>query len=149
MKVTYELHALAKGRWNIDRVYDGSQKEAAIAHARHLYAEPDITGVKVICETYNEETNQASEVVVFTAIPGDCNAKPEPRKPVRKPTRKPARKPARQPKQTGGIARHQPKRKKKPPSPTAVAALSFALIAAVVVLGFALTRGAEILGALG
>jgi hypothetical protein len=141
MKVTYELHVLAKGRWNIDRVYDGTQKQEAIEHARYLYAEPHITGVKVVCETYNENINQASEVVVFTAVPREPQAKPKPQKPVHKP--------ARQPKQTGAIAGHQPKRKKKPPSTAAVAGLSFALVAAVVVLGFALTRGAEIISALG
>lgn len=145
MRITYELHALIKGNWNIDRVYDGASKEEALAHARHLYAEPHIAGVKVVCETYNEETNQSSEVVIYDTTR-------ESGKPVEvkksKPAAAPAPKPAAQEPQ-GGIARPQPKQPaKKPMSTFGLATLSVVLITAVAVLVIAVSRGAEVLGSL-
>ena len=65
MQVTYELHAQSKGRWSIERTWTGDSKETALDHARHLYAEPHISGVKVVCEKYNPETNESSETVVY------------------------------------------------------------------------------------
>ncbi len=65
MKISYELHAQVKNRWNIERVYPGSDKEKALEDAKHLNREPHIQAVKLICETYNEVENTSSEVVVF------------------------------------------------------------------------------------
>jgi len=145
MRVSYELHTLSKGSWNIDRVYDGGSKEEALTHARQLYTEPHITGVKVVCETYNEDTNQSSEVVLFDTTreagkPVEVK-KPAPAAP--QPTAPAAAEPQ------GGVARPSPKTPaKKPMSTFGLAALSVVLITAVAVLVIAVSRGAEVLGSL-
>lgn len=146
MRISYELHAQSKGMWNIERVYDGGSKEEALTHARHLYAEPQVSGVKVVCETYNEETNQSSEVVIYDTTR-------ESGKPVEVKKAQPAAaastaKPAAQEPQ-GGIARPQAKKPaKKPMSTFGLAALSIVLITAVAVLAIAVTRGAEVIRSL-
>ena len=65
MKVSYELHAQSRDRWNIERVYQGHQKEDALEDARQLNAEAHIQAVKLFRETYNEAENSSSEVVIF------------------------------------------------------------------------------------
>lgn len=145
MKVTYELHALSKGEWNIDRVFDGASKEQALKDARLLYREPHITGVKVICETYNEDTNQSSEVVLYDTT-RESGKPVEVKKPKPAPA-KPAAAPAAKPQ--GGVARPAPqKAAKKPMSTTSLVALSVVLVAAVAVLMVVLSRGAEVLSSL-
>jgi hypothetical protein len=144
MQVSYELHALSKGSWNIERVYNGASKEEALKDARHLYGEPHVTGVKVVCETYNEDTNQSSEAVIY-------NTTRESGKPVEVKKPAPAQTPAAGPEATemqGGVARAQPAPAKKPLSTFGLAALSVVLIMAIAVLVIAVTRGAEMLSSL-
>ncbi len=145
MKVTYELHALSKGDWNIDRVYDGASKEEALKDARLLYREPHITGVKVICETYNEDTNQSSEVVLYDTT-RESGKPVELKKPKPAPAKAPAPAAA---KPQGGIARQQNAQSaKKPMSTFSLAALGVVLITAVAVLMVIVSRGAEVLSSL-
>lgn len=143
MKVSYELHALSKGKWNIDRVYDGASKEEALTHARALYAEPHISGVKLVCETYNETTNQSSEVVIYDTT-REAGKPVDVKKPAPAQSATPG---AEAP--TGGIARPQTKKASpKPMSTFGLAALSVVLITAIAVLVIAVSRGAEVLNSL-
>ena len=144
MQVSYELHTLSRGSWNIARVFDGASKEEALKEARHLYGEPHVTGVKVVCEKYNEDTNQSSEVVVYDTT--RASGKPVE---VKKPA--PARTQAAAPKAgvpQGSTPRAQPRPAKKPMSIFGLAALSVVLITAVAVLVIAVSRGADMLGSL-
>ena len=144
MQVSYELHALSKGNWNIQRVYDGASKDEALKDARHLYGEPHISGVKVVRETYNEDTNQSSETVIYdtTREAGKPVESKKPKPAQSQPAAKKDENPA------GGIARSQPKPAKKPMSAFGLAALSVVLIVAVAVLAIVVTRGADMIGSL-
>jgi len=145
MKVSYELHALSKGEWNIERVYDGASRDVAMKDARELYAEPQVTGVKVICETYNEETNQSSEVVLYDTT-RETGRPVDTKKP--KPAPQPAAAPAAAAPQ-GGVARSKtPAPAKKPMSTFGLAALSVVLITALAVLVIVVSRGADVIGTL-
>ena len=155
MQVTYELHAQSKGRWSIERTWTGGSKETALDHARHLYAEPHISGVKVVCEKYNSrkprgpptdpETNESSETVVYDTtkkIGEKVKLKQQP---------KAAR-------ATNGSAASQATARgakgkakaaaKKPPSITSIAVLSVIMVTAIGALVVALSRGAEVFGSL-
>lgn len=126
MKITYEVHALSKGRWNIESMYKGNQREQAVEDAKRLNREPHIEAVKVVCETYNEQTNQSSEVVIFdTARPQDD----KPRRPPPKPRPDKGNKQSDVPL----TVRHQ-KKKKSGMSGTTTALLVVALIVALGVL---------------
>ena len=145
MQVTYELHAQSKGRWSIERTWTGDSKETALDHARHLYAEPHISGIKVVCEKYNPETNESSETVVYDTtkkIGEKVKLKQQP---------KAAR-------ATNGSAASQATARgtkgkakaaaKKPPSTTSIAVLSVIMVTAIGALVVALSRGAEVFGSL-
>ena len=145
MQVNYELHAQSKGQWSIARTWTGGTKETALDHARHLYAEPHISGAKVVCEKYNPETNESSETVVYDttkAIGQKVKLKQQPKA-------APA---------TSGSAASQARARgakgkakaaaKKPPSMTSIAVLSVIMVAAIGALVVALSRGAEVLGSL-
>ncbi len=145
MRISYELHALSKGSWNIERVYNGASKEEALKDAHHYYGEPHITGVKVVCETYNEDTNQSSEVVIYDTT-RDSGKPVDVKK--SKPTSARAADPAAAEPQ-GGIARpERANSAKKPLSTFRLAALSVVLITAVAVLVIVVSRGAEVLSSL-
>lgn len=86
MKITYEVHALSRGRWNIEAMYKGNQRETAVEDAKRLNRESHIEAVKVVCETYNEQTNQSSEVVIFdTAKPAKEDRPQRPKMAQKKP----------------------------------------------------------------
>ena len=138
MRMTYEVHTLVKGRWNIEGTYRGNQREEALEDAKRLNRESFITGVKVICETYNEQTNQSSEVVIFDTT-----------KPAREPARKPPPKPAAEAEKTEDmpLVRHQQKAPAKR-SPLVTATLVLALLAALAVFLLLATYGEEIMRAL-
>ena len=141
MQVTYELHVLTKNRWTIEQTYPSDQKQRALDHARELYVEPHVTAVKVISESYDEATNESRESTIFEAAPGprkgSAAARQRPPRPAAAPQPAPAQRVAARP-------------KAPPPMSTfKLAAMLLALIAAVVVLGFVVMRGSEMLSALG
>ncbi|MDP6952851.1 MAG: hypothetical protein QGF53_08835 [Alphaproteobacteria bacterium] len=146
MKVTYELHVKSKDRWTIDQTFPGDAKEEAIDYAKRQYAEPHVSAVKVIAETYNEQTNQSSEVTVFEAAPGPRPGA-EPAKPKRQ-AASPKAKPAKPAAGQGGVARPQ---KKAPEgmSTTKLAVLAVGGLALAAVLGVVVMRGAETLSGMG
>jgi hypothetical protein len=145
MRVTYELHVQTKDRWTIDQTFPGDAKNEAIEYAKRQNAEPHVSAVKVIAETYNEQTNQSSEVIVFDTTPGPRPGTAPAKKgaPASKPKAK-AAKPAPQ----GGVARQQ---KKAPDgmSTTKLAILAVGGLALAAVVGIVIMRGAETLSGLG
>ncbi len=145
MKVTYELHVKTKDRWTIDQTFPGDAKNEAIDYAKRQYGEPHVSAVKVIAETYNEQTNQSSEVTVFDTTPG---AAPEPAKPA-KPAARPKAKAAKPAAAQGGVARAQKKPAPKGMSTTKLAVLAVGGLALAAVIGVVIMRGAETLSGLG
>lgn len=143
MNVSYELHALSKNRWNIERLYEGQQKEEALVDARLLDAERHIQAVKLVRETYNESTNSYNEMVVFDTTKNKIEHEPAAAYVITRPT-KPEPKPA--PKTQGGIARHtKAKLNKRGPSPTVLALVGVATVLVLVGLWFVLANGADLL----
>ena len=131
MKVSYELHAQAKDRWNIERVYEGHQKEDALEDARQLNAEPHIQAVKLFRETYNESENSSSEVVIFDTTKDRTEPEPAAAFVITR-TKKPEPKPAPKP-QASVAPKTKVKRKPVGPSPTVLALVGGAAL--VVLLG--------------
>ena len=70
LNISYELHAQAKGRWSIVRVFDGASKDSALTEAHNLYAESLVTDVKVVRETYDPESNETSDMVIYDTTRG-------------------------------------------------------------------------------
>lgn len=141
MQISYELHSLVKGRWNIERTYKAHQKETALEDAKILNREQHISAVKLICETYNPQTNSSTEVVIFDTD-----------RPVREPAAPAApAKPAPPPpaKSAGpSPSRRKPAAKKKAPSMAGTVALAVILIVAVAVLAVVLGRGRDFMSGL-
>jgi hypothetical protein len=151
MQVSYELHAQSKGGWHIERVLSGGTKEAALDEARHLYAEPGITGVKVVCEKYNPETNDSSEMVVYDTTKGIGEKVEVKQQPAARPAAQASGQAAASRTTTGGAsasAKRKADAKKQGSSLTGIAVLSVIAVTAIAVLGILVTRGAEVLGSL-
>ena len=143
MKVSYELHAQAKDRWNIERVYKGHQKEDALEDARQLNAESHIQAVKLFRETYNESENISSEVVIFDTTKDRTEPEPAAAFVITRP-KKPEPKPA--PKPQVSVA---PKTKVKPiqigPSPTVLVLGGGAALVVLLGAWYLLANGAALL----
>jgi hypothetical protein len=153
MQVSYELHAQSKGGWHIERVLSGGTKEAALDEARHLYAEPGVTGVKVVCEKYNPETNDSSEMVVYDTTKGIGEKVEVKQQPAAQPAAQASGQAAASRTTTGGAsasasAKNRAAAKKQGSSLTGIAVLSVIAVTAIAVLGILVTRGAEVLGSL-
>ncbi len=61
--VSYEVYSLRKGHWNLDSVYDN--RSLALDEARNLFKRRYETGVKVVKEDYDEETNKAIPTTIY------------------------------------------------------------------------------------
>ncbi len=143
MKVSYELHAQSKDRWNIERVYQGHQKEEALEDARALNAESHIQAVKLFRETYNESENSSSEVVIFDTTKNKNEPEPAAAFIKSRPT-KPEPKPART--SQGGVARNtEAKPQLKGPSPTVLALVGGAALVVLLGAWYLLANGAALL----
>ncbi len=143
MKVSYELHAQSKDRWNIERVYQGHQKEEALEDARALNAESHIQAVKLVRETYNESENSSSEVVIFDTTknktepePAAAFIKARPKKPEPKPAPKP---------QASGAPKSKAKPKPMGPSPTVLGLVGGAALVVLLGAWYLLANGAALL----
>lgn len=143
MKVTYELHAQSKDRWNIECVYQGHQKEEALEDARALNSESHIQAVKLVRETYNEAENSSSEVVIFDTARDKTEPEPAAAFVITRP-KTPEPKPA--PKPQASVA---PKTKAKPkpmgPSPTVLALVGGATLVVLLGAWYLLANGAALL----
>ena len=143
MKVSYEPHAQAKDRWNIERVYQGHQKEDALEAARALNAESHIQAVKLFRETYNEAENSSSEVVIFDTTKDKTEPEPAAAFVITRP-KTPEPKPAPKPQASGA-----PKTKARPkpmgPSSTVLALVGGAALVVLLGAWYLLANGAALL----
>lgn len=76
---TFEVYAFKQGNWYIDSVYD--DKQQALHEARILLESRHLTGVKVIQETYDEESEQSASMIIFNETKGVEKPKPRRAKP--------------------------------------------------------------------
>lgn len=65
-QITYEVLVLQAGKWTIESRYNKLEREAAIADAKSMHENPHVVAVKVVKETYDEETNSNYESTVFS-----------------------------------------------------------------------------------
>ncbi|MFV1851808.1 MAG: adenylate/guanylate cyclase domain-containing protein [Thalassospira sp.] len=65
-QVSYEVYVKDRsGRWQIHGHFTGTQKKQAEEEAKQIERANHVTGVKVIREVYNHETNNSDEYVVY------------------------------------------------------------------------------------
>ncbi len=76
--VSYELLSFRGGSWVIEAVYDA--KEVALQEARRLLAGRHQTGVKVIEETYDDDTDNTTARIVFSRQKSDEKSRQRSRK---------------------------------------------------------------------
>lgn len=76
--VSYELLSFRGGSWVIEAVYDA--KEVALQEARRLLAGRHQTGVKVIEETYDDDTDNTTARIVFSRQKGEDKPRQKSRK---------------------------------------------------------------------
>ncbi len=143
MKVSYELHAQAKDRWNIERVYQGHQKEDALEDARALNAEAHIQAVKLVRETYNEAENSSSEVVIFDTTNDKTEPEPAAAFVITRP-KKPEPKPAPNP-QAKSASKTKAKPQIRGPSSTVLALVGGAALVVLLGAWYLLANGAALL----
>ena len=67
--VSYELLSFRGGNWVIESIYD--TKDVALQEARRLLAGRHQTGVKVIEETYDADTDNTTARIVFSRQRGE------------------------------------------------------------------------------
>ena len=63
MTVSFEVYSLREGHWNLDSVYD--DRGLALEEARHLFKRRREKGVKVVKESYDDETNKSIPTTIF------------------------------------------------------------------------------------
>ncbi|MEX2449855.1 MAG: hypothetical protein WD407_03270 [Rhodospirillales bacterium] len=78
---SFELYTFKEGQWQLDSVFD--IKQDASHEAWRLYNSGHFDGVKVIQETYKEEENKATAVIVMQRLKGE-EGKPPVRRTVAK-----------------------------------------------------------------
>ncbi len=61
--VSFEVYSLREGHWNLDSVYD--DRGLALEEARHLFKRRRENGVKVVKESYDDETNKSIPTTIF------------------------------------------------------------------------------------
>ena len=76
MTTSYEVYAHKGGNWNIDSVYD--DKAEAMYEAKQLLESRYSTGVKVIEETFDDETGDSKSKIIFQQVKGN----PAPKRPA-------------------------------------------------------------------
>lgn len=78
--VSYEVYSHKNGNWNIDSVYD--DKAEAMYEAKQLLESRYSTGVKVIEESFDDETADTSSKIIFQQVKGN---RTPPRTEIKKP----------------------------------------------------------------
>ncbi len=66
--VAYETYVLRAGKWDLVSVSSG--KEGTLADARRLLDNRHLSGVKVLQETYNDETSDSTDIIIFNEVKG-------------------------------------------------------------------------------
>ena len=67
LEVSFEVHVMQKGRWEMMARYPGRKKDAAIQDAIVMGKVSGVEGVRVIRESYNNETGLSDESTVYTS----------------------------------------------------------------------------------
>ena len=76
MTVSYELHTLVNGRWQIHVRYEESRRKEAMTEAQTLEKEPHIERVRVVRDQYDTVTNASRESTIYeTVLGGDAEKK--------------------------------------------------------------------------
>ena len=76
--VSYELLSFRGGNWVIESIYDN--RDVALQEARRLLAGRHQTGVKVIEETYDADTDNTTARIVFNRQRGEEKSRHRPPK---------------------------------------------------------------------
>jgi len=76
--VSYEVLSFREGNWTIQSVYD--DRNTAVYEARRLLSGRHEKGVRVMEETYDDDTNETKSRIVFSEEKG-AEKKAEPAKP--------------------------------------------------------------------
>ncbi len=63
VQTLYEVHTLKSGNWAVDSTYP--DRDTAIDVAKSLHGEKQFQAVKVIKDTFDSETGNGKEIVVF------------------------------------------------------------------------------------
>ncbi|MEE8394014.1 MAG: hypothetical protein V3R66_06685 [Rhodospirillales bacterium] len=80
--ISYELYAYKGGKWVIDSVYD--DKQQALHEGRILLESRHLTGVKIIQENYDKETDKTSAMIIFNEAKNVEKVRHKPVKPIPK-----------------------------------------------------------------
>ncbi len=65
-EVSYEVYVKQSGRWTIEQRYTNMERQVAIDDAKSMHDNPSVEAVKVVKETYDENTNSTTEATVFS-----------------------------------------------------------------------------------
>lgn len=65
-EITYEVYVQEGGRWTLETRYTAHEREAAIEDAKSMHSNPRVKAVKVVRETYDEDSNSTVESTVFS-----------------------------------------------------------------------------------
>lgn len=76
--ISYEVYAYKGGKWVIDSVYD--DKRQALHEGRTLLESRHLSGVKIIQEDYDNETDKTSAMVIFNETKNIGKVKHKPKK---------------------------------------------------------------------
>ncbi len=76
--ISYEVYAYKAGNWVIDSVYD--DKQQALHEAKVLLESRHLSGVKIIQESYDNENDKTSAMVIFNETKNVKKAKYRPKK---------------------------------------------------------------------
>jgi adenylate cyclase len=98
-QVTIYVYAFDGARWTVQQTFPERQRDQATEWAHELYGQSHIKGVRVVQETYDEETGDSREKTLLTRtksddVPKSLNKEVKADKPAAPPKAAPAKKPA-------------------------------------------------------
>ena len=117
--ISFEIYSYRNGNWTVDSVHD--DKQLALHQARLLLDGRHHNAIKVMEETYDEETDKSTSKVVFSKKKSDEPPKSTYKKPEEK--------------EKKGKAKGKKKKKKKAPSSGSNTLIKFTLSLGGIALG--------------
>lgn len=70
-QVSFEVYAFDGARWSLQQNFAGGQREQALDAAQRIYAQSHIKGVRVIQETFDPDSGEASEKSLLSRTKSD------------------------------------------------------------------------------
>ena len=70
-QISFEVYAFDGARWSLQQNFGGSQREQALDAAHRIYGQSHIKGVRVIQETLDTDTGEASEKSLLSRTKSD------------------------------------------------------------------------------